>query len=189
VKPLTSGEKLQVAAAASFSPAATSSAGVYAAFGQAENRFPSWGQGGKGFAMRYGAAYADQAIGAYLTDAVFPIILHQDPRYFRMGQGGLVRRTTYAVSRVVVTRTDSGLNQANYSEFLGAATAAGIANLYYPADSRTAGYTMQKFGVQLASSALFNMLREFWPDVRQKITHRSEPGNSNAPQSFRIATP
>jgi hypothetical protein len=189
VNPLTPGEKLQLAAAASFSPAATFSAGLYAGFGQAENRFPSWGQGGQGFAMRYGAAYADQAIGAYLREALFPIVLHQDPRYFRMGQGGLVRRTTYAVSRVAVTRTDAGANQVNYSEFLGAATAAGIANFYYPAASRTVGYTMQKFGVQLASGALFNMLREFWPDVRHKLSHVSEPGNPDAPQSFRVPTP
>jgi hypothetical protein len=189
VKPLTAGEKLQLAAAASFSPAATFSAGLYAGFGQAENRFPSWEQGGKGFAMRYGAAYADQAIGAYLREALFPILLHQDPCYFRMGQGGYLRRMTYAVSRIAVTRTDTGVNQVNYSEFLGAATAAGIANFYYPADSRTVGYTMQKFGVQLASGALFNMLREFWPDVRHKLPHQSELGDPNAPQSFRIPTP
>src|SRR5712671_3444480 len=82
VKPLTPGEKLQLAAAVSFSPAATLTAGLYAGLGQAENTFPSWGQGGKGFAKRYGAAYADQAIGAYLSDALFPIVLHEDPRYF-----------------------------------------------------------------------------------------------------------
>jgi hypothetical protein len=189
VKPLTSGEKLQLAAAASFSPAAMISAGLYAGFGQVENRFPTWGQGGKGFAMRYGAAYADQAIGAYLTDAVFPIILHQDPRYFRMGGDGFVRRMAYAVSRVAITRSDAGLSQVNYSEFLGAATAAGAANLYYPAESRTVGYTMQKFGVQLASGALFNVLREFLPDVRHKLSHQSEPGSPNVEQSFRIPTP
>ena len=181
VKPLTPGEKLQLAAAVSFSPAAILTAGLYAGLGQAENTFPSWGQGGKGFAKRYGAAYADQAIGAYLSDALFPIVLHEDPRYFRMGQGGFLRRMTYAVSRVAVTRTDAGSTRANYSEFLGAASAAGIANLYYPADNRTVGYTMQNFGVQLASGALFNMLKEFWPDVRHKHPHRSEPAFSNTP--------
>jgi hypothetical protein len=93
------------------------------------------------------------------------------------------------VSRVAVTRTDAGATQVNYSEFLGAASAAGIANLYYPAESRTIGYTMQKFGVQLASRALFNALREFWPDVRHKLSHQSDPGNPNAPQSFRIPAP
>jgi len=189
VAPLTAREKLQLAAAASFSPAATLSAGLYAGFGQLENQFGAWGQGGKGYAMRYGAAYADQAIGSYLREAVFPILLHQDPRYFRMGQGGFVRRTTYAVSRVVVTRSDGGSSQLNYSEFLGAATAAGIANLYYPAQSRTLGYTMQKFSVQLGSGALFNMLREFWPDVRHKLSHQSDPGHPGALQSFRIPTP
>ena len=100
-----------------------------------------------------------------------------------------MRRMTYAVSRVAVTRTDAGESQANYSEFLGAATAAGIANLYYPAESRTMGYTMQKFGVQLASGALFNMLKEFWPDIRHKRAHQSEPPDRNAPQSFRIPAP
>jgi len=189
VKPLTAGEKLQVAAAASFSPAAALGAGLYAALGQEENQFGAWGQGGKGYAMRYGAAYADQAIGSYLREAVFPIVLHQDPRYFRMGQGGLVRRMTYAMSRVAVTRTDAGLSQLNYSEFLGAATAAGIANLYYPADSRTLGYTMQKFSVQLASRALFNTLIEFWPDVRRKLSHQAEPGNPDGQQSFQIPAP
>jgi hypothetical protein len=173
VTPLSAGDKLQLATAVSFSGFAAVTAGISAGITQANNRPASWGQGSHGFARRYGAAFTDQVIDDYLTDAVFPILLHEDPRYYRMGRGAFLRRVSYALSRIAITRTDAGSHRANYSEFLGTAAAQGIANAYYPADSRTLGNTAQRFGTQLASDALFNVLKEFWPDIRGKSPHRS----------------
>jgi hypothetical protein len=179
VKRMSSGEKWKLGTAEAFGPASFLLAGATAGIGQADNKFPSWGQGAEGFGKRYGAALADRVIDDYLTAAVFPILLHEDPRYFRMGHGAFIRRLGYAVGRIGVTRTDAGSSRANYSEFLGTAVAAGISNVYYPAAQRTIGNTAQTFGMQLATDALFDVMKEFWPDIRNKL-HRS---SSAHPQS------
>ena len=128
-----------------------------------------FGQGGTGYAKRFGAAYADQAIGNYMTEAIFPSLLHQDPRYFRMGRGRPWRRVSYALSRTVITRTDTGRKTFNYSEIGGNAVAAAISNAYYPASERTAGEAGEKLTIQLVSDSAFNILLEFWPDMRHAI--------------------
>ena len=132
VAPMTTREKRRLAAAEAFDPASFLSASAIAGIGQARHQYPSWGHGADGFGKRYGAAFADQAMGGYLTTAVFPILLHEDPRYFRRGQGTFFQRLGYASGRIVITRMDSGASRANYSEFLGNATTAAISNAYIP---------------------------------------------------------
>jgi hypothetical protein len=88
-------------------------------------------------------------IGNFMTEALFPIALLQDPRYFVKGKGRFWKRTGYAVSREVITRADNGHNQFNPSELAGNAVAAGISNLYYPAADRSLGPTADKWGQQL----------------------------------------
>jgi hypothetical protein len=122
-------------------------------------------------AKRYATAYGDQVIGDYMVEAIFPVALHQDPRYYRMAQGGFFRRTVYAISRILITRCDAGVTQFNYSQVAGTAAGAAIANLYYP--DRTFSGTMQRFAIQLASGGVFNVLKEYWPDLRQKLSGRS----------------
>ena len=171
VAPLRTGEKFRLATADSFDRTAFVLAGLYAGFGQLDHQYPEFGLGATGFAKRYATAYGDQVIGNYMIEAIFPAILHQDPRYYRMTHGGFIRRMTYAVSRVLITRSDSGAVQFNFSQVAGIATAAGIETLYYP--SRTFPNTMQRFGIQLASGGAFNLLKEYWPNIRQKLSSRS----------------
>jgi len=109
-----------------------------------------------------------------MTEAVFPIALHQDPRYFTKGKGGFWRRTGYALSREVITRSDDGRNQANVSELAGNFVAAGISNAYYPPADRSFPKTVNKWGQQIALDAFFNVMKEFWPDMRRKIFRTSD---------------
>ena len=83
------------------------------------------------------AAFADQAIGNYFTEAIVPSVLHEDPRYYTLGHGSVLHRTEYAITRLVVTKTDSGKTRFNYSEILGNGMAAGVSDLYYPSQERT----------------------------------------------------
>lgn len=168
-EPLTPREKFKVALSDSLDPSAFLVAGVFAGISMAQRQYPSFGQGAEGFAKYYGGAFADQAIGNVMTEALFPIALHQDPRYFVKGSGGFWKRTGYAMSREVVTRGDNGQSQFNTSEIAGNAVAAGISNLYYPAADRSLGNTASKWGQQLALDTFFNVAKEFWPDVRHKV--------------------
>jgi len=166
--PLTPHEKFKVAVDDSFDPTAFLVAGVFAGSSMAQKQYASFGQGGEGFAKYYGGAFADQAIGNMFTEALLPIALRQDPRYFTMGKSGFFKRTGYAISREVITRNDDGKNHFNTSELLGNAFAAGISNVYYPAADRSFSNTANKWGQQIGLDAAFNIMKEFWPDVRRK---------------------
>jgi hypothetical protein len=166
---LTPAAKMKVAFDDSFDPSAFLVAGAFAGLGMAQRQYASFGQGAQGFGKYYGGAFADQAIGNIMTEGLFPIALHQDPRYFVRGKGGFWKRSGYAISREFITRGDDGSNQFNTSELAGNAVAAGISNVYYPAADRSLGNTANKWGQQIALDAFFNVAKEFWPDVRKKI--------------------
>ena len=169
---LTSGQKFKLVAKDTFDIAEYPFIGVQALIAQASNTPPEFRQGIPGYARRYGAAFADNAIGNFMTEGVFPSLLHQDPRYYQRGRGSLLRRVAYTVSRSVITRSDSGHAQFNYSEFAGNAVAAGISNLYYPQQDRTLRNTAVVWGTQIGWDTAANLLREFWPDLHRAIRRR-----------------
>lgn len=132
------------------------------------NQNPSFGQGAKGYAKRFATGYADQGLGNAFVEGIFPVVLRQDIRFYRKGSGSALSRTAYAASRVIFTRSDCGRPQFNYSEFLGNAAAAAAGNLYYH-DDRHLGNNAWRFGTFVATDALGNVLKEFWPDIKQKL--------------------
>ena len=142
-----------------------------AGIGQATNGNPSFGQGMGGYGKRFGAAYADFTIQNWMTEGLFPTVLHQDPRYFRRRKGSGPSRLAYATSRLFITRTDSGKHQFNYSEVLGGAASLAISNAYHP-DGRGFTDNAQRYGVQLGFDAASNVLKEFWPDLKRKLPRR-----------------
>jgi hypothetical protein len=169
IKPLKPAEKMKVSLDDSFDPSAFLVAGIFAGISMAERQYTPFGTGAQGFGKYYGDAFADQAIGNIMTEGLFPVALHQDPRYFVKGTGGFWKRTGYAMSREFITRGDDGLSHFNTSELAGNAVAAGISNLYYPATDRSFGNTANKWGQQIALDTFFNVTKEFWPDVRNKL--------------------
>jgi hypothetical protein len=168
-EPLTALQKFGLATKDTTDPFTVVLAAFYAGVAQWQDDFPTWGQGGAAYGKRFGAAYGDQVVGNYLTEAILPVLFHEDPRYFRKGIGTKRQRVYYALSRVVITRTDRGTNRFNFSEIVGNGLAAGISNLYYPATERSAGETGEKFALQMVSDSAFNILLEFWPDMKHAI--------------------
>jgi len=173
--PLRSGQKFRIATASVFDWAAYPFNGALAAIGQAKNDPSSWGQGWGAYGKRYGASFADNSIGTYMTVAVFPSLLHEDPRYFQVGKGTFSHRAFYAMNRLFVTRKDSGSLGFNYSESVGNAAAAALSNIYHPAQDRTASRNASTFGFLILYDGLANELKEFWPDIRRKLLHKNNP--------------
>jgi hypothetical protein len=167
-EPLTSGEKFKIASQDSFDRGTIALAAIFGAEGQLTNSNRSFGQGGAGFGKYFGTAYGDFVIGDYMTEGVFPTLLHQDPRYFRRGTGGARSRLGYAIGQIFWTHRDSGGSQFNYSEIVGNSTAVAISNAYY-ADNRTATDAVTKLGTQLGVDMAANVLKEFWPDLERKF--------------------
>ena len=171
-EPLSVPQKFGFAVKNSFAPLVYPEVALIAGFSQATNQQRSFGQGGEGYAKRVGLAFADQANAKLMTQAVFPALLKQDPRYYRLGQGSFSKRLGYSVSRVWITRRDDGRRTANISAIGGAAVTAGISRAYYPSEDRTVGKTMGNWGVQIGTTAIFCVAQEFWPDIRRKIFHK-----------------
>lgn len=179
VPPLTAGEKFKVTARGSFDPMELLWYGARAGISQAEDDEASYRQGTEGYAKRFGVRFADGTLDNFTTRAIFPSLLHQDPRYFQMGKGGFWRRAGYALTRIVITRSDSGSRQLNYSEILGSGVAAEISSYtYHPREDRNQLDMMSIWGTQVAFDALSYELKEFWPDLRRKL-HKTQPGPSD----------
>jgi hypothetical protein len=168
--PLTAGQKFKVVARGSFDPIQIVWYAALSGICQAENCEPGYGQGWAAYGKRYGAYAADGTIENFFVGAILPSVLRQDPRYFQSGHGSFFDRTEYAVSRIFVTRSDSGHRQFNASEILGAAIASSISTYsYHPRGDRTVGNTASVWGSQVGYDTITLVVKEFWPDIRRKL--------------------
>jgi hypothetical protein len=165
---ITAKQKMTIAFKDSFDWPVYPTAAAFAALYQIENQNPSFGQGMKGYAKRLGGAYGDQMIGNMMTEGIMPSLFHEDPRYFRLGEGSKWHRLGYALTRIFVNRTDSGHNSINLAELVGNATGTALSNAWYP-DTRTATDNAEKYATALATDAFSQVLKEFWPDVKRRF--------------------
>jgi len=173
--PLTTSQKFRIATASVFDWGAYPFNGALAGIAQARNDPKEWGQGWGAYERRFGANFADNGTGTYMTVSVFPTLFREDPRYYQLGRGGFRRRAYHAVNRLFVTCTDSGQTHFNYSESVGNAVAAAISNIYHVPADRTASRNATTFAFLIAYDGLANGLKEFWPDIRRKVFRKNTP--------------
>lgn len=167
--PLSFREKFWLATEDTFDYSDFIFVGGLAGISMAQKSEPSFGQGAEGYGQYYWHIFVDGAIENYMTEAIVPAVTKEDPRYYTLGKGGFFKRTGYAVSRLFITRTDAGKNTLNISEIVGAGAAAGIGNAYYPAQSNPLVKTYQRWGTQVGLDGVFNIFKEFWPDIDQTV--------------------
>ena len=173
VPPLSAKQKFWVVTRGSFDYVQIPWYGFLAGVAQAEDSEKGYGQGAAGYGKRFGAYAADGTIENFMTGAILPLLLKQDPRYFQSGQGSFKQRTGYSISRIFVTRADSGHTQFNYSEILGAALASGISTYsYHPRADRNVGNALSVWGSQVGYDTITVVVKEFWPDIRRKLQKR-----------------
>jgi hypothetical protein len=176
-RPLTTAEKFKVVAQGSFDYIQVPWYAFLAGISQAENSEPGYGQGWEGYGKRLGSAAADGTIENFMTGAILPSLLRQDPRYFQMGKGGFWRRASYSASRIVITRSDSGHSEFNFSEVFGSALSASTSTYsYHPRSDRNLSNTASVWASQLGYDTITIVVKEFWPDIRRKIT-KKKSGN------------
>ena len=163
--PLTAGQKYQLFFKSATDPWPFLLAAFLAGTDQADNSFPQYGQGVKGYAKRFGASYTDYFVGNFFGNAVLASALHEDPRYYQKGTGSYVGRALWAASGTVWCKRDSGTWGPNYANVMGNMVGAAISNLYYPAPNRTVGGTLER-GVSVTAQAIIGSeVIEFWPDI------------------------
>ena len=146
--------------------------GILAAQSYGLDSYPELGTGVAGYGRYYWRGFVDGVSGTYFTEAIVPVLTHEDPRYYTQEGGGFFHRLGYALSRTVVTKTDSGGTTFNFSEVGGNACEAALSNLYYPPQERGISKTAENWGAQMESAALNNIAKEFWPDFRRIVLRR-----------------
>jgi hypothetical protein len=149
-------------------------AGILAGIGESENSVPEFHEGAAGYARYYWHSLADQADEDYQVEFFFPVLLHQDSRYYTLGHGGALKRTGYAFSRIFITRTDSGGEAFNASEIVGAGASSGISDLYYPSPERTWTKTGQRWFLNVGLDGMTFIFKEFWPDLNSRFFHEKD---------------
>jgi hypothetical protein len=167
-------EKFWMATQDSFDYSAFVYVGILSGAAMAGKSEPSFGHGAAGYGNYFAHGFADNAIENYMVEAIVPALTKEDPRYYTLGKGGFFKRSGYAMSRLFITRTDSGRKTFNLSETVGAGAAAGIGNAYYTANSNEWVKTYQRWLSQVVQDGVGNMFKEFWPDVNKALFHHKE---------------
>ncbi len=169
--PIATHDKFKLMLEDSFDYSSFIYVGVLSGIGQAENSYPEFHNGAPAYARYYWHSFADTLDGNMMTEFIFPTVTREDPRYYTLGRGGFGKRAIYSVGRLVITRSDRGRAAPNVSEIVGNGAAAGIAGLYYPSQERTWTKTGQRWVTQVSLDGVANMIKEFWPDINNKLFH------------------
>jgi hypothetical protein len=174
---ISTGQKFKLFVDNSISLHALAESSLGAAISQAADSPHGYGQGGDGYAKRFGASMAGGASSNFFGTFLLASVLHQDPRFFPERDPTFGRSVKYSVRRLFVTRDDEGRDVANWSGLVGPLLSEGLANAYWPEQDRTAGQTFQRYGIDLAVRLGGNMFREYWPVFFRKA------GGSPRPQA------
>lgn len=188
--PLDAKQKLELFADKSVSPSRFLSSAAGAGIHQALNSLPAYGQGMSGYGKRLGSSMATGASSDFFGTFLFASLFHRDPRYFVSLHGSPWRRIGYGVSRLAVTRTDSGTESVNLPGMLGPLFAESLANSYLPVTEQTAGRTFQRYGLRLGFTASANIVKEYWPTIFRNLRiGKVAPGLSPDPAPASLRPP
>jgi hypothetical protein len=169
---LTAGQKLGLAFRSAIDPVTFAAGFVGAGYHEALDNDTGFGWGAEGYFKRSGAAYLDAFDSNMIGNGLLPALLHQDPRYFRMGHGTITHRMLYALAAQVVCRHDNTGRWEPKSKIGGNIIAGAISNLYYPSQSASWSQTIDNGMIVTAEGAIGSIFQEFWPDISRKFLHR-----------------
>jgi carboxypeptidase family protein len=181
--PLTTKLKFQLAWKSSTDVVTIGGAAFLAGLQQAGNEYSGFGQGAQGYGKRLGAVYGDVVASTFLSGAVFPSLLKQDPRYFYRGTGSKKKRLLYAISNSVMGKGDNGQWQVNYSNMAGVVSGAALVSTYYPSQNRGLEILDNSL-VRMGESSLAGVIQEFFLRKLTKVGHRQDPSAAPPPETL-----
>jgi Carboxypeptidase regulatory-like domain len=172
--PLTARQKFQLTFKTVFNPFTLGLTTAFVGGEQAAGMYSGYGTEEKSFTKRFGASYATLGVGAFMSDALLPSLLHQDPRFYYKADGSVGSRLLYAITRSVICKGDNGHWQPDYSSILGHLAAGGVANLYLPQQNRNGfGTTLENGMIGIGFDVVANILQEFViPKLTPALSHR-----------------
>src|SRR5216684_5726843 len=190
VGPLSSKQKFELFADETVAPSRFLSSAAGAGISQARNSLAGYGQGAGGYGKRFGSSMATAASNNFFGTFLISSVLRRDPRYFPTLHGGAGHRIGYALSRIVVARTDEGKDAVNWAGMLGPLLAESLANSYLPVKEQTAGRTFQRYGIRIGLNTASNALREYWPSIFRNLRiTKIAPGSRSDPAATTPGAP
>lgn len=171
--PLSAGDKVMYSFRLQARALALASSLFSAGYGHLDDSRPHFGTDKAGFGERLGNAALRRTTANVIGYGMVAPILHEDPRYYRLGnQEKLKRRALYSVSRIVITRTDSGKSTINAAQLIGIAASQSLVQLYYPTRDRGADRVITSTLSSYATTAGLYAVREFLPDITARLRHK-----------------
>jgi hypothetical protein len=164
-------EKFLTATEDSFDYSSVAIPAALAGYGLARNAVPEFGTGGAGYGQYLWHSAIDQTSENYMVEFVVPVMTHEDTRFYTLESGSFLKRTAYALTRAVVTRSDAGTKVINLSEIVGSGLSAGLSNAYYPDQERSFANTGTQWGLDIGIDAAAFVAKEFWPDINRHLFH------------------
>jgi hypothetical protein len=164
-------EKFLTATEDSFDYSSVAIPAALAGYGLARNAIPEFGTGAAGYGQYLWHSAIDQTSENYLVEFVMPVLTHEDTRFYTLESGSFLKRTQYALTRALITRSDSGSKVINLSEIVGSGASAGLSNAYYPAQERSFANTGTQWGLDIGIDAAAFVAKEFWPDINRRLFH------------------
>jgi len=169
--PMSTKEEFKLFIEDSFDYSAVAEVAILSGWSEVQKSEPAFHSGFPGYGRYFWHGFADNTDGNLMTEFLVPALTREDPRYYTLGHGGFFHRSAYAVSRLFITRSNSGRATPNFSEIVGNGAGAGISNLYYPRAERNWTKTGQRWFLEVGIDGISNMLKEFWPELNAKFLH------------------
>lgn len=180
---LTAVQKMQLSLRAAVDPFQFAAAFMVAGYHEALDEDTGFGWGPAGYFKRSGAAYLDAFDGDIIGNGILPAVLHQDPRYFRLGYGSIKHRILYSAATNFICKGDNGHWQPNISNVGGNIIAGALSNLYYPSQNSGWGQTIGNGFIVTTEGAFGSIFDEFWPDISRHFLHKDPTHGLDALQA------
>jgi len=127
---------------------------------------PEWGDGAEGYGKRLASRFGTNVIQG-TVQAAGCAALGFDPRYVRSKSTGTLSRTGHALLYTFVTLNNEGKPRPSVAT-LGSYYASGMMSvLWLPQRYTALGDGIRDGNRQVIYSGLFNVVQEFWPEVKR----------------------
>lgn len=161
VAPLRARQKFELAFRTTASFSSLVRAEISTAWDHGLGVGPFYGPGAEGYAQLYGYNAANLSSGFLFVDALVPSIAHQDPRYFRKGEGPVKSRVWWALRSEFVAFSDRGKPMPNYGNMVGLGMSSLLSDAYLPSRNVSVGNTFQAYGIKIGTTWGFNIFHEY----------------------------
>jgi hypothetical protein len=168
--PLTVSQKYLYTFDKVLGPGALFADGFHGLLDYGLNKPRQWGTEGGSIGLRVASTFGRGFLSENIAFGVRALD-HEDPRYFRSGQGTFFSRTRHAAIHTFMVRNDNGSTMPAYSLFVAGATMPFVAQSWRP-EQFSVARGFGGGGTILGLAVVANVWNEFWPDIRAKLPRR-----------------